>query len=78
MLEELARVARLVLDVEQRLQPHRAQALRVLRVLPPAPLALYIQCAAMPFSATACIGSVRIWNSTAVPSGLTSVVCSDW
>ena len=46
----------------------------------PAPLrlVLYIQCAAMPLSATAFIGSVRIWNSTAVPSGLTSVVCSDW
>jgi hypothetical protein len=41
-------------------------------------LTLYSQCAAMPFSATACIGSVRIWNSTAVPSGLTSVVCRLW
>jgi len=41
-------------------------------------LTLYSQCAAMPVSATACMASVRIWNSTAVPSGLTSVVCSDW
>ena len=46
--------------------------------LPACAPALYIQCAAMPASATACISSVRIWNSTAVPSGLTSVVCSDW
>ena len=41
-------------------------------------LVLYIQCAAMPASATACIAAVRIWNSIAVPSGLTTVVCSDW
>ena len=46
--------------------------------LPWRPSILYIQCAAMPLSATACIAPVRIWNSTAVPSGLTSVVCSDW
>jgi hypothetical protein len=39
---------------------------------------LYIQCAATPDSATTCMASVRIWNSTAVPNGPTSVVCSDW
>ena len=33
VLEELGRVARLVLDVQQRLQPHRAQALRLGRGL---------------------------------------------
>ena len=38
-------------------------------VVPPLRSTLYIQCAAIPFSATACIASVRSWNSIAVPSG---------
>ncbi len=39
---------------------------------------LYSQCAATPLSATWCMSLVRIWNSTGVPYGPISVVCSDW
>ena len=39
---------------------------------------LYSQCAATPDSATRFISWVRIWNSTGVPKGPISVVCSDW
>ena len=39
---------------------------------------LYSQCAATPDSAMRCISWVRIWNSTGVPYGPISVVCSDW
>jgi hypothetical protein len=73
VVPELGGVARLVLDVQQRLQPLVPSA-RQLAVL----AALYSQCAATPASATRCISSVRIWNSTLMPEGPTSVVCSDW
>ena len=43
----------------------------------PAP-SLYRQCAAMPYSAVRCISRVRIWISSGLPSGPTTVVCSDW
>ena len=42
------------------------------------PSSLYFQCAATPYSARRCICCVRIWSSTALPSGPTTVVCSDW
>ena len=40
--------------------------------------ALYFQCAAMPNSAVRCIAWVRICNSTGLPPGPITVVCSDW
>ena len=43
------------------------------------PLAsLYFQCAAMPYSAVRCMAQLRICNSTGLPSGPITVVCSDW
>ena len=39
---------------------------------------LYFQCAATPYSARRCISSVRICSSTGLPSGPSTVVCSDW
>ena len=39
---------------------------------------LYFQWAAMPFSATSCISSVRICTSNGTPPSLTTEVCSDW
>ena len=40
--------------------------------------ALYIQCAATPYSAVLCMSRVRIWISSGRPSGPITVVCSDW
>ncbi len=42
------------------------------------PSSLYIQCAAMPYSAVSCISWVRIWISSGRPSGPMTVVCSAW
>ena len=42
------------------------------------PFSLYFQCAAMPNSARRCMSHVRIWISTGLPPGPTTVVCSDW
>ena len=42
------------------------------------PPSLYIQCAAIPYSARSCISRVRIWISSGRPSGPITVVCSDW
>jgi hypothetical protein len=39
---------------------------------------LYIQWAAMPYSAVVSISWVRIWISKSLPSLLMTVVCSDW
>ena len=39
---------------------------------------LYFQCAATPYSAMRCISWVRIWISTGLPPGPTTVVCRDW
>ncbi|ETJ32056.1 Phosphoribosylformylglycinamidine synthase, partial [human gut metagenome] len=36
---------------------------------------LYFQCAATPYSAIRCISWVRIWISTGLPPGPTTVVC---
>ena len=38
---------------------------------------LYIQCAAMPYSAVRCISCVRICTSKGIPLSLSSVVCSE-
>ncbi len=40
--------------------------------------ALYFQWAAMPNSAVRCMAFVRICTSIGLPSGPTTVVCSDW
>lgn len=39
---------------------------------------LYIQWAAMPDSATACMSAERTWISIGAPYGPNSTVCSDW
>ncbi|SLH41664.1 Uncharacterised protein [Mycobacteroides abscessus subsp. abscessus] len=41
-------------------------------------VSLYRQCAAMPNSAVRCMSWVRICTSSGLPSGPTTVVCSDW
>ena len=54
---------------------HAASAEASLACLLPS---LYRQCAAMPYFAVRCMSRVRIWISSGVPPGPTTVVCSDW
>ena len=76
VFEEFGRVAGLLLDVEQRLQPRMGALLQVGQA------ALRRSCTASarprPIRRRGACPAVRIWNSTGVPYGPISVVCSDW